>query len=209
MASINDRVGSRFSDLARAPGLSRRVLADRLRRLIDMGLVATEQYSQHPPRSRYVLSERGGAVRRHCILMLHVAAGGVMEPAESMDASTPDRAPRASPERVGEEQHPATRLLEADPIAAQQIIDETVGALIQYDAQYRTQLLDTLEAYLDSSASTSVAAARLFAHRHTIRYRLSRVHELTGLDVDLQDDRERLALGVRALRLFGDSDRGR
>jgi hypothetical protein len=60
-------------------------------------------------------------------------------------------------------------------------------------------------------ASTAVAAARLYAHRHTIRYRLGRVQELTGLDVELQADRERLTLGLRAWRMYGNRwrDEGR
>ena len=38
---------------------------------------------------------------------------------------------------------------------------------------------------------------RLFTHRHTIRYRLDRARELTGLDVSSTDGRERLSLGSR------------
>ena len=73
---------------------------------------------------------------------------------------------------------------------------------MQYDEQYRTQLVDTLRMYIESDASTSVAAARLYAHRHTVRYRLARVRELTGLDVDVLADRERLMLGLRSLRML-------
>ncbi len=45
----------------------------------------------------------------------------------------------------------------------------------------------------------------LFAHRHTIRYRLDRVNELTGLDVDKSEARERLTLGIKAMQLLGRS----
>ena len=43
----------------------------------------------------------------------------------------------------------------------------------------------------------------LFTHRHTIRYRLERVKELTGLDVNSTDGRERLGLGLKAMRVLG------
>ena len=44
---------------------------------------------------------------------------------------------------------------------------------------------------------------QLFTHRHTIRYRLERVKELTGLDVNSTDGRERLGLGLKAMRVLG------
>jgi hypothetical protein len=44
---------------------------------------------------------------------------------------------------------------------------------------------------------------RLFTHRHTIRYRLERVKELTDLDVSSTDGRERLSLGLKAMRVLG------
>ena len=44
---------------------------------------------------------------------------------------------------------------------------------------------------------------KLFTHRHTIRYRLERVKELTELDVNSTDGRERLSLGLKAMRVLG------
>ena len=46
-------------------------------------------------------------------------------------------------------------------------------------------------------------AQRLFTHRHTIRYRLERVRELSGLDVGSSDGREKLSLGLKAMRVLG------
>ena len=46
-------------------------------------------------------------------------------------------------------------------------------------------------------------AQRLFTHRHTIYYRLERVRELTGLDVSSTDGREKLSLGLKAMRVLG------
>ena len=44
---------------------------------------------------------------------------------------------------------------------------------------------------------------RLFTHRHTVRYRLDRVRELTSLDVGSSDGREKLSLGLKAMRVLG------
>lgn len=188
--ALSEREGLRFSDLAGAPGLSRRVLAERLRLLVAADLLARERYQESPPRYRYRLSERGGQVRRHAMAMVHVAAGGVFAAPASAVGET------AVPE------HPADRLLQSDLAQARTIFTETIAPVARYDDQYRTEFVRTLEVWLASDASVSLAAAKLHAHRHTVRYRLARVRELTGLDVDATSDRERLQLGLRALAVL-------
>lgn len=219
LVALGEHGAARFSDLAGAPGLSRRVLTERLVRLVDAGLVAREQYVARPQRYRYRLTDRGVQVQRLCVALLHVAGGGSLpELVQAQEARARARenndAARAAPMPAGgadippaaagpaDDAHPSDRLLETDLDAAWTIYGQTVAALVRYDEQYRTQLTDTLEAYLQCDASVSVTAARLFAHRHTVRYRLGRVRELTGLDVDTLADRERLVLGLRALRIF-------
>jgi hypothetical protein len=54
-----------------------------------------------------------------------------------------------------------------------------------------------------SCGSVARTSEKLFTHRHTIRYRLERVKELTGLDVSSTDGRERLGLGLKAMRVLG------
>ena len=90
-----------------------------------------------------------------------------------------------------------------DPAELQRFFDETVAPLIGYDEQYETELVRTLETFLDEDANVARTAERLFTHRHTIRYRLERVRELTGLDVSSTDGRERLGLGLKAMRVLG------
>lgn len=224
LLAVHETSGARFTDLAREPGLSRRVLAERLRELVEFQLLATEQYSARPPRNRYVLTDRGRRVRGLALAAVHVAAGGRLEEPSSAPAGS--RAPAADissgaaqpPAVVGDgtaadeieagstadQGHPADRLLAGDPQAARRILEESVAPLVRYDDQYRTSLVETLSTWLACDASVSVAAAQLYAHRHTIRYRLDRIRELTGLDPSATEDRERLALGLRALRLAGD-----
>jgi PucR family transcriptional regulator, purine catabolism regulatory protein len=81
--------------------------------------------------------------------------------------------------------------------------DETVAPLVAYDEQYETELVRTLETFLDADGNVAGTAERLFTHRHTIRYRLERVKELSGLDVGSTDGRERLSLGLKAMRVLG------
>ena len=95
-----------------------------------------------------------------------------------------------------------------DPSELHRFFDETVAPLISYDEQYETELVRTLDTFLDEDANVARTAERLFTHRHTIRYRLERVRELTGLDVGSTDGRERLGLGLKAMRVLGMSPPG-
>ena len=90
-----------------------------------------------------------------------------------------------------------------DPAELQRFFAETVEPLVTYDDQYETDLVQTLETFLDADANVAGTAQRLFTHRHTIRYRLERVRDLTGLDVSSTDGREKLGLGLKAMRVLG------
>jgi DNA-binding HxlR family transcriptional regulator/peroxiredoxin len=50
---------TRFGELADALGVSRKVLTERLNALVEHGLVRRSRYSDHPPRSDYLLTEKG------------------------------------------------------------------------------------------------------------------------------------------------------
>ncbi|MGI8430402.1 MAG: PucR family transcriptional regulator [Solirubrobacteraceae bacterium] len=90
-----------------------------------------------------------------------------------------------------------------DPAELRRFYDETVRPLVSYDEQYETDLLGTLSTFLECDANVNATAARLITHRHTIRYRFERVRELTGLDVSSTDGREKLSLGLKAMRVLG------
>jgi sugar diacid utilization regulator len=90
-----------------------------------------------------------------------------------------------------------------NPEELQRFYAETVEPLVAYDEQYETELVATLDAFLDADGNVAGTAQRLFTHRHTIRYRLERVRELSGLDVSSSDGREKLSLGLKAMRVLG------
>jgi PucR family transcriptional regulator, purine catabolism regulatory protein len=91
----------------------------------------------------------------------------------------------------------------SDPAELKRFYKETVRPLVVYDEQYETDLLGTLSTFLECDANVNATAARLITHRHTIRYRFERVRELTGLDVQSTDGREKLSLGLKAMRVLG------
>jgi sugar diacid utilization regulator len=90
-----------------------------------------------------------------------------------------------------------------DPDELKRFFAETIEPLSAYDDQYETELVATVEAYLDNDGNVAATAKQLFTHRHTIRYRLERVKELCGHDVSATEGREKLGLGLKAMRVLG------
>jgi sugar diacid utilization regulator len=90
-----------------------------------------------------------------------------------------------------------------DPAELERFYSETVEPLVAYDEQYETELVTTVETYLDNDGNVAQTAQQLFTHRHTIRYRLERARELCGHDVTSTEGREKLGLGLKAMRVLG------
>jgi PucR C-terminal helix-turn-helix domain/GGDEF-like domain len=76
-----------------------------------------------------------------------------------------------------------------------------IGRLLGYDARHRTQLVPTLRAWLDALGDVPRAAAAVLVHPNTFRYRLRRLAEIAGLDLE---DSEALFAAWLQLRLLGD-----
>jgi sugar diacid utilization regulator len=94
------------------------------------------------------------------------------------------------------------RVLASHPEEVRSFYEDTVAPIVKYDDQYATDLVGTLEAYLEQNCNMNATAAAIYAHRHTVAYRLERVKELTGLDPMQSEDRERLGLGLKAYRII-------
>ena len=97
------------------------------------------------------------------------------------------------------------RVLASHPEEVRSFYEDTVAPLVRYDESYGSELVTTLETFLEHNGATGAAAAALYVHRHTIAYRLERVKELTSLDPLRSEDRERLGLGLKAYRIIAPS----
>jgi sugar diacid utilization regulator len=94
------------------------------------------------------------------------------------------------------------RVLASHPEEVRSFYEDTVAPVVRYDEQYSTDLVGTLEAYLAENCNMNATASAIYAHRHTVAYRLERVKELTGLNPMASEDRERLGLGLKAYRII-------
>ncbi|MGI8782001.1 MAG: GAF domain-containing protein [Solirubrobacteraceae bacterium] len=75
-----------------------------------------------------------------------------------------------------------------------------VDALLAYDRQRRTALLQTLEEFLARRRSVADTARTLFIHPNTLRQRLARIERVTGLEL-VDEDLLALELAVKLVRL--------
>lgn len=57
-------------------------------------------------------------------------------------------------------------------------------SLMAYDKKYNTNLIQTLEVYLNKNCNLNQTAKTLFIHRNTIKYRLQRIEEITNTSLD-------------------------
>jgi DNA-binding PucR family transcriptional regulator len=123
---------------------------------------------------------------------------------ESVDAATIGRALLGNGGAIAYSQLGAYRYLVQIGVqdAPRDRMRAAVDELIAYDAKRQTALLDTLEQYLAERRSVIESARALFIHPNTLRQRLGRIEELTGLALD-QDDLLSLELAIKLARLHG------
>jgi len=78
-----------------------------------------------------------------------------------------------------------------------------LGALVEYDRRHHTVLLTTLEGYFDTQGNLREAAERLLIHRNTLLYRLRRIAEIAGIDLERTEDMLALQIALKAHRVLG------
>jgi sugar diacid utilization regulator len=91
---------------------------------------------------------------------------------------------------------------ERDPDEISILYEDTIGPVDRYDAANGTQLTETLVVFFHNNENLTKTAADLHAHRHTIRYRLEKIAEISGLSVFETEHKERLGLGLKARSLL-------
>ena len=92
------------------------------------------------------------------------------------------------------EDHPALR----------KFCDQIVGPLAKYDQGHRSSLVETLSSYFDHHGNASKTADALYIHRNTLLYRLERIQELTGQELDQADNRLALNLALKFWQMRDD-----
>ncbi len=79
--------------------------------------------------------------------------------------------------------------------------DSVLGPIEEGDEEYGGELLRSLEAFIEQNGQWERAARQVYCHRHTLRYRMRKVEELTGRDLSRAHDRIEFWLALRAREL--------
>jgi purine catabolism regulator len=88
-----------------------------------------------------------------------------------------------------------------DDDALRLFCDSILAPIEESEGAYGGELMRSLEAFIESNGQWERAAKALFCHRHTLRYRIRRVEELTGRSLDSARDRIDFWLALRGREL--------
>ncbi|MFJ6028571.1 PucR family transcriptional regulator [Pseudarthrobacter sp. NPDC092424] len=92
-------------------------------------------------------------------------------------------------------------LLASEDVPLADMARESLTPLRNFDATHGSELMATLESYLNNNGSVAAVAEELTLHRNTVRYRLAQITELTGYDPSVTADRVQLWLALAVARL--------
>jgi PucR family transcriptional regulator, purine catabolism regulatory protein len=76
-------------------------------------------------------------------------------------------------------------------------VTDTIGKLEQYDREHGTNLTNTLDVLIQNMGARQKAAEKLFIHRNTLANRISRIEEITGLDLSQNENLFRLGFALK------------
>jgi purine catabolism regulator len=79
--------------------------------------------------------------------------------------------------------------------------DSILGPIEASEGHYGGELMRSLEAFIEENGQWERAARRLYCHRHTLRYRIKRVEDLTGRNLNSARDRIEFWLALRGREL--------
>jgi purine catabolism regulator len=80
--------------------------------------------------------------------------------------------------------------------------ERTLGALLEYDMRQHADLIKTLEAFFACHGNLSQTAEMLIVHRNTLLYRMNRINEIAGIDLNRPETRLALHLALTIRRLL-------
>ena len=162
-------------------------------------LADTEQVRQFLVQLRDAAAQRSGTLRARVRAGLggyhtglHGIARSYLEAQQALEAGR-----KLRPDSLvhGHDEVIPQLVMAQNPLLAERFVAHSLGRLMDPKLRNRSQLLETLDAYL-ARGSVKDAAAALGLHRHTVLYRLEKLRELLGGDLDQPATRLRLQLAL-------------
>jgi hypothetical protein len=98
------------------------------------------------------------------------------------------------------DEHRTELITRSDPVLAAEIVDHRLSPLAEETPHSRRRLEETLLAWLRNDGNVPAAASEIHVHAQTVRYRMARLRELLGDELDDADVRFELEFALRAPR---------
>ncbi|MGB8001478.1 MAG: helix-turn-helix domain-containing protein, partial [Anaerobacillus sp.] len=73
-----------------------------------------------------------------------------------------------------------------------------LSSIVDYDQKHQSQLMRTLETFLENNLVINRTAEKLFIHRHTLNYRIKQLEKLTGVDIYSYEQRIHIQFALLA-----------
>lgn len=79
---------------------------------------------------------------------------------------------------------------------------DTIMPLIDYDKEYNSELVKTLKQYFKFNGNMKKISEKMYMHYNTIVYRVNKIKEVTGLDIEESDNRLNLQISLKILDII-------
>ncbi|KXG75113.1 PucR family transcriptional regulator [Thermotalea metallivorans] len=79
---------------------------------------------------------------------------------------------------------------------------QTLLPLVEYDQNKNTELVKTLQIYFETNGNLKKMSELLFTHYNTILYRIQRIKQITGRDIDNAEDRFNLETALKIMKIL-------
>ncbi len=93
-------------------------------------------------------------------------------------------------------------LSEREKQPLQLFCESELGPVIQHDRQFESNLIETLEIYLQEKESYKATAERLYVHPNTVKYRIDKIKDLLGEAAFKGENRFQLELALKGLKFL-------
>lgn len=101
------------------------------------------------------------------------------------------------------DEHPLPVLVATAPGQAEGLARAVLGPVLDLPDEDRDLLVETARTWFAAGGSTSTAARELHLHRNTVRYRLKRIEQLTGLDLGHPVQLAQAHVALECTRILG------
>lgn len=85
-----------------------------------------------------------------------------------------------------------------------EFVRETLGPLMEYDAEHGTDYVHILEAYFENECNILNTSKVLYCHKNTLSYKLNKIREILGYDILTNENRTKIMLSLYIIRLGRD-----